>query len=159
MQLFDFDKFSKVNCNRGTSGIDGSTSTAVGASVKSIAPTLLITGDLSFFYDANGLWNSHIKSNFRIIVVNNNGGGIFKILPGYKNNLISAEFIETRHKLTTKHLAKMHGFDYLKATSEIGLRWRLRTFFNKSSKPKILEIHTNSDLSSDLLKKYFINLK
>ena len=159
MQLFDFDKFSKVNCNRGTSGIDGSTSTAVGASVKSIAPTLLITGDLSFFYDANGLWSSHIKPDFRIIVVNNKGGGIFKILPGYKNSLISAEFIETRHELTTKHLAKMHGFGYLKTNSEIGLRWRLRTFFNKSSKPKILEIHTNSDLSSDLLKKYFINLK
>jgi 2-succinyl-5-enolpyruvyl-6-hydroxy-3-cyclohexene-1-carboxylate synthase len=158
MQLFDFDKFSKVNCNRGTSGIDGSTSTAVGASIKSIIPTLLITGDLSFFYDANGLWNSHIKSDFRIIVVNNKGGGIFKILPGYKNNLISAEFIETRHELTTKHLAKMHGFRYLKANSEIGLSWHLRTFFNKSSKPKILEILTNSNLSSDLLKKYFINL-
>ena len=91
MQLFDFDKFSKVNCNRGTSGIDGSTSTAVGASVKSIAPTLLITGDLSFFYDANGLWSSHIKPDFRIIVVNNKGGGIFKILPGYKNNLVLYE--------------------------------------------------------------------
>ena len=115
MQLFDYNRFSKVNCNRGTSGIDGSSSTAVGASVKSTSPTLLITGDLSFFYDANGLWNSYIKSSFRIIVINNKGGGIFKILPGYKNNLISSEFIETRHKLTTKHLAKMHGFDYLKA--------------------------------------------
>ena len=52
-------------------------------------------------------------------MVNNNGGGIFKILPGYKNNLISAEFIETRHELTTKHLAKMHGFDYLKANLKL----------------------------------------
>ncbi len=159
MQLFDYNRFSKVNCNRGTSGIDGSSSTAVGASVKSTYPTLLITGDLSFFYDANGLWNSYIKSSFRIIVINNKGGGIFKILPGYKNNLITSEFIETRHKLTTKHLAKMHGFDYLKARSEIGLKWHLLRFFKKSSKPKILEILTNSDLSSDLLKKYFINLK
>ena len=159
MQLFDFDKFPKVNCNRGTSGIDGSTSTAVGASVKSIIPTLLITGDLSFFYDANGLWSSQIKPDFRIIVVNNKGGGIFKILPGYKNSPISTEFIETRHKLTTKHLAKMHGFDYLKTKTEIGLKWHLYRFFNKSSRPRILEISTSSELSSDLLKKYFINLK
>ena len=159
MQLFDYDPLSKVYCNRGTSGIDGSTSTAIGASVKSVCPTLLITGDLSFFYDSNGLWNSHIKPSFRIIIINNNGGGIFKILPGYKNNLISTEFIETKHDLTAKQLAKMYGFDYLKTKSEIGLKWNLCNFFNKSSKPKILEISTNSDLSSDLLKKYFINLK
>jgi len=85
--------------------------------------------------------------------------GIFKILPGYKNNIISAKFIETRHELSTKHLARMHGFEYSKARSEIGLKWRLYSFFKKSSKPRILEINTNSDLSSDLLKKYFINLK
>lgn len=53
----------------------------------------------------------------------------------------------------------MYGFDYLKARNEIGLKWSLYNFFSKSSKPKILEIKTNSDLSSELLKKYFINLK
>jgi len=159
MQLFDYNPLCRVYCNRGTSGIDGSTSTAIGASVKSAFPILLITGDLSFFYDSNGLWNSNIKPSFRIIVINNNGGGIFKILPGYKNNIISTKFIETRHELSTKHLARMHGFEYSKARSEIGLKWRLYSFFKKSSKPRILEINTNSDLSSDLLKKYFINLK
>ncbi|MDB3900943.1 2-succinyl-5-enolpyruvyl-6-hydroxy-3-cyclohexene-1-carboxylic-acid synthase [Flavobacteriaceae bacterium] len=159
MQLFDYKHSCSFYCNRGTSGIDGSTSTAVGASVKSSSPVLLITGDLSFFYDSNGLWNNYLKSNFRIIVINNNGGGIFKILPGYKNNIISSKFIETKHNLSTKHLAKMYGFDYLKARNEIGLKWSLYNFFSKSSKPKILEIKTNSDLSSELLKKYFINLK
>ena len=159
MQLFDYSHSCSFYCNRGTSGIDGSTSTAVGASVKSSSPVLLITGDLSFFYDSNGLWNNYLKSNFRIIVINNNGGGIFKILPGYKNNIISSEFIETKHNLSTKYLAKMYGFDYIKARNEIGLKWSLYNFFRKSSKPRILEIKTNSDLSSELLKKYFINLK
>ena len=51
-QLFEFGK-SKIYCNRGTSGIDGSTSTAMGYAIKSPDPTVLITGDISFFYDIN----------------------------------------------------------------------------------------------------------
>ena len=59
MQLFDQNPSSNFNCNRGTSGIDGSTSTAIGASIGSKSPTLLISGDLSFLYDSNGLWNNY----------------------------------------------------------------------------------------------------
>ena len=112
MQLFDQTPNSTVFCNRGTSGIDGSTSTAVGASVSLKSPTLLITGDLSFFYDSNGLWNDYIKNTFRIILINNSGGGIFKILPGYRDDLFHEKFIETRHGFSAKHLAKMYGFKY-----------------------------------------------
>ncbi|MEC8830253.1 MAG: 2-succinyl-5-enolpyruvyl-6-hydroxy-3-cyclohexene-1-carboxylic-acid synthase, partial [Bacteroidota bacterium] len=81
LQLFEFDASISLYCNRGTSGIDGSTSTAVGAAVVSKLPTLLITGDLSFFYDSNGLWNNYVPNDFKIIVINNDGGGIFRILP------------------------------------------------------------------------------
>src|SRR5690606_27679905 len=77
-QLFDLEPSIRVFCNRGTSGIDGSTSTAIGASIYDSNPTLLLTGDLSFLYDSNGLWNNYIKPNFRIIVINNDGGGIFR---------------------------------------------------------------------------------
>ena len=56
-QLFTIDKSIAVFCNRGTSGIDGSTSTSIGNAVVSETPVTLITGDLSFFYDTNGLWN------------------------------------------------------------------------------------------------------
>ena len=159
MQLFDQAPKSTVFCNRGTSGIDGSTSTALGASLYLKCPTLLITGDLSFFYDSNGLWNNYIKNDFRIIIINNSGGGIFKILPGYENSLYHEKFIETRHDLTAQQLAKMHGFKYSKVSGNIGLKFALYNFFRNSSKPKILEIKTNSSLSSKILKNYFINLK
>ncbi|WP_299176431.1 2-succinyl-5-enolpyruvyl-6-hydroxy-3-cyclohexene-1-carboxylic-acid synthase, partial [uncultured Chryseobacterium sp.] len=75
-QLFDFGK-RKIYCNRGTSGIDGSTSTAMGFAIKNANPTLLITGDLSFFYDINGLWNQYIPPFVRIIIFNNGEGNIF----------------------------------------------------------------------------------
>ncbi|MEX0272929.1 MAG: 2-succinyl-5-enolpyruvyl-6-hydroxy-3-cyclohexene-1-carboxylic-acid synthase, partial [Flavobacteriaceae bacterium] len=75
MQLFDIDSSIQVFCNRGTSGIDGSVSTAIGAAVVSQRPTVLITGDLSFFYDSNALWNAHIPASFRIVLINNGGGG------------------------------------------------------------------------------------
>src|SRR5690606_12546047 len=69
-QLFDIAPSVQVFCNRGTSGIDGSTSTAVGAAYISKLPTVFLTGDLSFFYDSNGLWNNYIPQNFKIIVIN-----------------------------------------------------------------------------------------
>ena len=155
LQLFKMSEVNSVYCNRGTSGIDGSTSTAVGASVVNKTPTLLVTGDLSFFYDANGLWNSYVNSEFRIIIINNHGGGIFRILPGYKENKFFSSFIETPHVLSAKQLAKMHGFRYQNKKSKLGLKIALRSFFQKSSAPKILEITTSSKLSSDTLKNYF----
>ena len=78
-QLFQLPKRIEVFCNRGTSGIDGSTSTAIGAAVAIKKQVTFVTGDLSFFYDSNALWNNYIPKNFRIIVINNEGGGIFRI--------------------------------------------------------------------------------
>jgi len=155
LQLFKLLSSNKTYCNRGTSGIDGSTSTAVGASVASSSPMLLITGDLSFFYDINGLWNNYIKSSFRIIIINNGGGGIFRILPGHKDNEIFSKFIENNHSLNAKELAKLYGFSYQNTKSKYGVKTTLKTFFKKSLKPKILEISTPSAISSKTLKNYF----
>ena len=80
-----FDPIPSINywSNRGTSGIDGSTSTTCGAAfVKKEDWNTLITGDISFFYDSNALWNNHLTPNVRIFMINNSGGGIFKIIPG-----------------------------------------------------------------------------
>lgn len=154
LQLFDMNNYTMYS-NRGTSGIDGSTSTAVGYSVFNNDPTLLITGDLSFFYDSNGLWNDYINPDFRIIIINNGGGGIFRILPGFMDNSIFSKYIETKHNLNAKQLAKMHGFIYQKKSSKIGLKIALKSFFKKSNKPKILEVKTSSKISSSVLKKYF----
>jgi 2-succinyl-5-enolpyruvyl-6-hydroxy-3-cyclohexene-1-carboxylate synthase len=109
-QLFQLYKSIDVFCNRGTSGIDGSTSTAIGASVAAKKRTTFITGDLSFFYDSNALWNNYIPKDFRIIVVNNEGGGIFRILPGHKNSENFDTFFETKHQLGAKQLCEMFKF-------------------------------------------------
>lgn len=158
-QLFDQNITCPMFCNRGTSGIDGSLSTAVGASWISKQPTLFVTGDLSFFYDSNGLFNNYVRKDLRIIVINNSGGGIFKILPGYAKEKAHEMFIEARHNYNSKELAKMYGFKYSQVSSLLGLKFSLFNFFKTSSKPKILEIKTSSQLSSQILKQYFQNLK
>ena len=154
-QLFDLKNKNMMFANRGTSGIDGSTSTAIGSSVQNDSPVLLVTGDLSFFYDVNALWNNHIPKNFRIIIINNSGGGIFKILPGFKENNLFSKFIETQHNLSARLIAKMFNFNYTRVSTKFGLNLYLRTFFKNSKKPKILEIKTSSVKSTKILKEYF----
>ena len=154
LQLFKFSKLNNTFCNRGTSGIEGSTSTAVGASLANNTPTVLITGDLSFFYDSNALWNANIPANFRIIVINNSGGGIFKIIPGPKS-INATDYFETPHSLTAEHLCKMYGLDYLKANSTETVAEKLKGFYELSEKPKILEIFTPGEENDLILKEYF----
>lgn len=157
-QMFSINKNLEIFCNRGTSGIDGSTSTAIGAAFASKKQTVFITGDLSFFYDSNALWNKNIPANFRIIIVNNSGGGIFKIIPG-PSTTNAAKYFETPHCLTAEYLCEMHGFKYQKAFSTITVKKELEGFYEQSDKPKILEIFTPS-LENDLvLKEYFKYIK
>ena len=66
-----------ILCNRGVNGIEGSLSAAVGYAMKMWGLSIVIIGDLSFFYDANALWNVSLPSNLRILLLNNNHGGIF----------------------------------------------------------------------------------
>ncbi len=158
-QLFTIDPSIRVFCNRGTSGIDGSTSTAIGAAHIDSRPTVFITGDLSFFYDSNALWNNYIPESFRIIVINNGGGGIFRILPGAKDTEHFTTFFETKHKLSSEQLCKMYGFDYSKAESELHLKKELAHFYESSDVPKLLEVFTPSEINDKILLDYFNYIK
>ena len=158
-QFFNFDKRIDVFCNRGTSGIDGSTSTAIGAAVVSKKETLCVTGDLSFLYDSNALWNNYIPSNFKIIVINNGGGGIFRILPGEKNTNNFDTFFETKHQFTALHLCKMYNLEYTMIHRESELNQNLKSFFSSSDTPKLLEIFTPSEINDQILLEYFNFLK
>ena len=153
-QLFSIDETNSVFCNRGTSGIDGSTSTAIGAAYVNKNQTVFITGDLSFFYDSNGLWNKNISKSFRIIIINNSGGGIFKIIPG-PNSTNALKYFETPHCLTAEPLCKMYGFEYQKGFSTETVKEQLNGFYKTSDKPKILEIFTASEKNDLILKEYF----
>ena len=159
VQLFDIDKTLQVFCNRGTSGIDGCTSTAVGAAVGSNLPTVLITGDLSFFYDSNGLWNNYMPSNFKIILINNQGGGIFRILPGNKDSEEFDTFFETVHDFTAEHLCKMYNIAYFSASTEEKLDSEIGELFRLNSQPALLEIHTPRKINDKVLLKYFDFIK
>lgn len=155
VQLFDLNKTLEVFCNRGTSGIDGSTSTAIGCAVASKKQTTLISGDLSFIYDSNALWNNYIPNSFRVIVINNQGGGIFRILPGHKNTVNFDTYFETEHQLTAEHLCKMYDFEYDSASNESDLSASLNSFYSTSQKPKLLEVFTPKNLNDEVLLKYF----
>jgi len=158
-QLFDLNKTVDVFCNRGTSGIDGSTSTAIGCAVANHKQTTLITGDLSFFYDSNALWNNYIPNNFKIIVINNQGGGIFRILPGHKGTKNFETFFETKHQLTAMQLCDMYKFDYVSAANENELNSILPSFFLEENKPKLLEVFTPSTINDTILLNYFNFIK
>ena len=157
-QLFEMNSTITVFCNRGTSGIDGSTSTALGAAYATQKPTTLITGDLSFFYDSNALWNNYIPTDVRIVIINNSGGGIFKIIPGPKKST-ALKYFETPHCLTAEHLCVMFGFEYSTAHNLKTLAEEVVGFYDKSDKPKVLEVFTPSDLNDLVLKEYINNLK
>lgn len=156
-QLFDINQSFRVFCNRGTSGIDGSTSTAIGAAFAAFAPATFITGDLSFFYDSNALWNANIPKHFRIIVLNNAGGGIFRFIPGPLTTN-ATDYFETPHNLTAEHLAKMYGFTYVSVTNLNELKEGLVDFYTESEQPKIMEVFTPKEINDVVLKNYFKNL-
>ncbi|EJF99328.1 2-succinyl-5-enolpyruvyl-6-hydroxy-3-cyclohexene-1-carboxylic-acid synthase [Flavobacterium sp. F52] len=154
-QLIDIDNSIQVFCNRGTSGIDGSTSTAIGASVGSEKQTIFVTGDISFLYDSNALWNSYIPKNFKIILVNNGGGGIFRILPGHQEKPVFNTYFETSHKLTAEHLAKMYGLNYITAHDIQSLENGIQYLYSSNEVPCILEIFTPTTENDLILKQYF----
>ena len=158
-QLFDIDSSINVFCNRGTSGIDGSTSTAIGAASVFKGNTVFITGDLSFFYDSNALWNNFIPTSFRIILINNKGGGIFKILTKDNNTELFKKFFETKHDLYAKDLCNMYGFEYFSSDDEDKLKIILNDFYNQSEKPRLLEVITDNDYNQDYLLNYFDYIK
>lgn len=157
-QLIEIDPSIEVFCNRGTSGIDGSTSTAVGSAVGSGKQTIFITGDISFLYDSNALWNSYIPKNFKIIIINNGGGGIFRILPGHEEKPVFNTYFETSHQLTAEHLAKMYNCNYFKANNLTKLNENLEKLYNDNDTPGILEVFTPTAENDVILKQYFKEL-
>lgn len=152
-QFFDIDKSVEVYCNRGNSGIDGSTSTAIGFSQNSSKGNTLITGDISFFYDSNALWNKYVKHNFKVIIINNGGGNIFRVISGPDNTEELEDFFETKHGTNAQGIALMHNLEYFKADNFDSLDIVLNFFWN-SNTPAILEIFTDSINSPKFLKEY-----
>ncbi|MFQ5649189.1 MAG: 2-succinyl-5-enolpyruvyl-6-hydroxy-3-cyclohexene-1-carboxylic-acid synthase [bacterium] len=144
----------RVNSNRGTSGIDGTVSTAVGAALATHMITTLITGDLAFFYDRNGLWCKTLPANLRIIIFNNGGGGIFRILDGSRTLPELTDHFEVAHNLTARNTAADHNLDYFWCDSKASLQQHLSAFFADSERPAILEVAFNKMVNSEMFLRF-----
>ncbi len=159
VQLFDRNQSLTYLANRGTSGIDGSTSTAVGfATSEKDKNHLLISGDVAFIYDSNGLWNRAFPQNLKIIVINNSGGGIFRIIEGPDTTAELEPFFEAHHPVSIAHLVKAFGLDYRSACNLEDLEAILPEFFNHSG-AVVLEIGTSKKENPVALKQYFRIIK
>lgn len=156
-QLFEEASGFNTWSNRGTSGIDGCVSTAAGAAEICGEITTIITGDIGFFYDSNALWNSHLSPNLRIIVINNGGGNIFRVIPGPDKYEELEDYIETTHNLNTEGLTKNFGLNYYAASSQEQLEAVLPSFFKnqENNKPALLEVFTSNKRSAQVLNDYF----
>jgi 2-succinyl-5-enolpyruvyl-6-hydroxy-3-cyclohexene-1-carboxylate synthase len=143
----------EVWCNRGTSGIDGCTSTAVGAALADDRLHVLITGDMAFFYDRNALWLSKLPANLRIIVLNNFGGGIFRIINKPEQLPELETLFEARHTLTAELTARDYHIDYCACRDGQALENILPEFFIGQG-PKLLEVFSESKKNKSIF-EYF----
>ena len=156
-QLFPARTDLTYICNRGTSGIDGSMSTAAGYAYTSGQPTVFLTGDISFIYDSNALWNNYISNNLKIIVMNNNGGNIFRFIGDKELMQNSLDFFTTPHQVKIKSLVEAYGLHYLACDKTDELETSIKTLLN-APKATVLEIFTDADLNTENYKGYFKNI-
>ena len=159
-QLFNPIRGMRYYANRGVSGIDGSTSTALGVALASPDRlNVLISGDLSFLYDSNALWNKHWPKNLRVIVINNGGGGIFQIIDGpATTDQLPYFFAET--KVDLKALCKAYGLEYALAETEAEIMACCASFYSQNEHaPAILEIKTREIQNAGVLSDFFSSLK
>jgi 2-succinyl-5-enolpyruvyl-6-hydroxy-3-cyclohexene-1-carboxylate synthase len=141
-QFFDTIAGVKYRSNRGVSGIDGSLSSAVGTAFASKELTLAIIGDLSLIYDSNALWNKRLPDNLRIIVINNQGGGIFSLLDGPRSKASFEEYVEAYHPVDIQKLVEAFNLDYFCVVDLKSLTHLLPVFLNDSGKTRVLEVRT-----------------
>jgi 2-succinyl-5-enolpyruvyl-6-hydroxy-3-cyclohexene-1-carboxylate synthase len=155
-QLFDPLKDVVYYSNRGTSGIDGSVSTAVGAAIASPEKKhLLICGDTSFIYDSNALWTSPFPKNLKIIIIQNHGGGIFQIIPGPANSPLREKYFEATHAHAPGKIAEGYGFKVQYLSEKSKLETVVSAFLETKDGPQILEITTEQHLNAQVLKDFF----
>ena len=158
VQLFRPIKGCKYLANRGTSGIDGSTSTFLGFSSINSGLNILLTGDLAFYYDSNAAWIKELPQNVKIIIFNNSGGGIFRIIDGPSSTDILEQVFEAKQTRTAKNWCAEYGFTYTPAENEQELINSLESFFQKEG-PELLEIFTPSKENDQVLNGYFNKMK
>ena len=159
-QLFKIDKSIEIHCNRGTDGIDGCMSTAVGFASETDKLVFLMIGDLTFFYDMNALWNRQLGNNLRILL-NNNGGGAIMHMPKRPSLAASLlpNFISAQHHTSAKAWAEDRGFKYCSAHNKDEVEKGVKILTDTSvDGPIILEVFTDMLEDTHIFKKYYATI-
>jgi 2-succinyl-5-enolpyruvyl-6-hydroxy-3-cyclohexene-1-carboxylate synthase len=154
-QLFPVRSELSYYSNRGTSGIDGSLSAAVGAAMLSSNLHLLLIGDLSFVYDSNGLWNRDFPENLKIVILNDGGGGIFRLLEGPGQMEFFEEFSVTHHPVSLELLSQSFGRNFQRVNNLGDLKEQLNSLFSPGNTLSVLEVDTSSAENSRIFKELF----
>jgi 2-succinyl-5-enolpyruvyl-6-hydroxy-3-cyclohexene-1-carboxylate synthase len=144
--------------NRGTSGIDGVISTAAGAAHRTDRYVTVITGDIGFFYDSNALWNPYLPKNLRIILINNGGGGIFRIIEGPSGTEELDEFFEGVHELNARGISESFALPYYFCEDPEGLEEGLDRLYEED-RASVLEVRTPRETNDRVLREHFQNLR
>lgn len=144
-----------VRCNRGINGIEGSVSTAVGFAMAVEEPVFLVTGDLSFFYDQNALWNENMPKNLHIMLLNNGEGGIFKQVKGFGQN----DMAVGKHITSAEGICHQNNVDYLSVHNETELQDSIKRFLNHEGSAVLMEVFTNANTDIAELKRYYSEFK
>lgn len=156
-QLFDPLSRCRYFANRGTSGIDGSISTALGYAIQDERLNLVIVGDISFLYDSAALQIQNTKANVKILLINNQGGGIFRIIPGPRESDQLERFFEAKHTHTGAFAAQL-GWEYQSVNTAHEFKETLPEFLASNNK-SILEIQTEREVNPKILNDFFTFIK
>jgi 2-succinyl-5-enolpyruvyl-6-hydroxy-3-cyclohexene-1-carboxylate synthase len=139
------DKHVTLLGSRGASGIDGVVSTALGVAARTGAPTALLIGDLSFYHDMNGLLAAQRHGlNATIVLINNDGGGIFSFLPQHEQSEDFELLFGTPHGLDYSHVAPLYGVGFQRVATREDYREALRSSF-LSPGVQVIEVRTDRE--------------
>ncbi len=158
MPIRDLDAFAhsarhlRVFANRGTNGIDGTVSAAIGVALGSGRPTVLLTGDLAALHDLHGFVTARrLRPRLSVVVVNNDGGGIFHFLPVSGRGEAFERLFATPHGLGFGEAASLAGWSHLTPVDAAGLRAAVAQGLES---PAVIEFHTarsrNVELHAEL---------
>lgn len=159
-QLYDINPSVEIHCNRGTDGIDGSMSAAVGYACETDRLNFLMIGDLSFFYDMNALWNRHLSKNMRIFLDNNGGGAIMHMpdRPEFAMNCLP-NFISAKHNASAKAWAEDRGFKYVCAHNSDEIDKGVKILTNPNIEgPVLLEVFSDLFEDTAIFKGYYATI-
>ncbi len=152
MPVRDFENFYRglkvrnIYCNRGANGIDGVVSSALGTATAS-NNNYLVTGDLALFHDMNGLMMAkRYNIPIKLIVINNNGGGIFSFLPQAEAKDSFDLLFGTPQNLDFEKVASLYGFEYSQVSSAESFATSLRT----ENTQQLIEVTSNRNKNVEL---------